>query len=64
MDANEIQSYMRENLKNKSIADNIILWKIYENRHQSVIIYPSEESTKTELAKGWQSGPTISDKAK
>ena len=63
MDANEIQSHMRENLKDKSVADNIILWKIYENRHQSVIIYPSEESAETELAKGWQIGPTISDKA-
>ena len=51
MDANEIQSHMRKNLKDKSVADNIILWKIYENRHQSVIIYPSEESAKTKLAK-------------
>ena len=51
MDTDEIQSQRRENLKDKSVAGNFILWKIYENRYQSVIIYPSEESAETELAK-------------
>ena len=45
----DMQNGMKENLVGKTQAEDVIWWKIDENHHQSVIIYPSEESAKAEL---------------
>ena len=49
LSAEELQTHMGEKVKGSTIAEDVIWWKIDENHHQSVIIYPSEESAKAEL---------------
>ena len=47
--AEEMQGRHRA-VKSKTEALDILWWQIDENTHQSVIIYPSEEIAKKELA--------------
>ena len=49
--AKELQAHMREKVKPGTLCEDVIWWKIDDNHHQSVIIYPSEESAKAELEK-------------
>ena len=44
--AEEMYNGMKNNVKPGHPADDIIWWKIDENHHQSVIIYPSEGAAK------------------
>ena len=47
--ADEMQGRHRA-VKSKTEALDILWWQINENTHQSVIIYPSEEIAKKEVA--------------
>ena len=51
MSLDELQKHMKDNIKPSSLADDVVWWKIDDNNHQSVIIYPTEEAAKKELAK-------------
>lgn len=44
----ETQIVMKENLLGKTEAEDIIWWKMDKNHHQSVIIFPSEETARAE----------------
>ncbi len=46
--SDEIQEVMKENLLGKTEAEDIIWWKMDNNHHQSIIIFPSEEIAKAE----------------
>ena len=42
--ADEMAQGMRDNIKTDHPADDVIWWKIDDNHHQSVIIYPTENA--------------------
>ena len=42
--ADEMAQGMSDNIKSNHPADDVIWWKIDDNHHQSVIIYPSESA--------------------
>ena len=41
--AEEMQNGMKENLVGKTEAEDIIWWKMDDNHHQSIIIFPSDD---------------------
>ena len=47
----EMQNGMKENLLDKTKAEDVIWWKIDDNHHQSVIIFSTEEVAKSENEK-------------
>ena len=47
----ELQTNMNEAVSGDTKAEDVIWWKIDENHHQSLIIYPSEKIAEEELAK-------------
>ena len=47
----ELQANMNKAVSGDTSAEDVIWWKIDENRHQSLIIYPSEKIAEEELGK-------------
>ena len=47
----ELQGNMNKAVGGDTTAEDVIWWKIDENHHQSLIIYPSEKIAEEELAK-------------
>ena len=47
----ELQANMNKAVSGDTSAEDVIWWKIYENHHQSLIIYPSEKIAEEELGK-------------
>ena len=41
--AEKMQDWLKSVKKDKSLADDIILWKIDDNHHGALVIYSSEE---------------------
>ena len=48
--AENMQEYMRDEIKPGSLAEDVLWWKLDDNHHMAVIIYPSEEAAKQERA--------------
>ena len=47
----ELQANMNKAVSGDTTAEDVIWWKIDENHHQSLIIYPSEKIAEEDLAK-------------
>ena len=47
----ELQANMNKAVSGDTSAEDVIWWKIDENHHQSLIIYPSEKIAEEELGK-------------
>ena len=47
----ELQANMNKAVSRDTSAEDVIWWKIDENHHQSLIIYPSEKIAEEELGK-------------
>ena len=47
----ELQANMNKAVSGDTSAEDVIWWKIDENHHQSLIIYPSEKIAEEEMAK-------------
>ena len=47
----ELQADMNKAVSGDTSAEDVIWWKIDDNHHQSVIIYPSEKIAEEELGK-------------
>ena len=47
----ELQENMSKAVRGDTTAEDVIWWKIDENHHQSLIIYPSEKIAEEELGK-------------
>ena len=47
----ELQANMNKAVSGDTSAEDVIWWKIDENHHQSLIIYPSEKTAEEELGK-------------
>jgi len=47
----EMQQDMRDHVKPGTLAEDVIWWKIDDDHHMSVIIYPSEEVAHEDRAK-------------
>ena len=47
----ELQANMNKAVSGDTTAEDVIWWKIDENHHQPLIIYPSEKIAEEELAK-------------
>ena len=50
----ELQANMNKSVSGDTTAEDVIWWKIDENHHQSLIIYPSEKIAEEEMAKRTQ----------
>lgn len=48
--AENMQGFMRDEIKPGSLAEDVLWWKLDDNHHMAVIIYPSEEAAKQERA--------------
>ena len=42
----EMRDGMRKNVKQLSVAEEVIWWRVDENYHQSIKIYSSKDATK------------------
>jgi len=47
----ELKANMNKAVSGDTTAEDVIWWKIDENHHQSLIIYPSEKIAEEELTK-------------
>ena len=47
----ELQANMNKAVRGDTSAEDVSWWKIDENHHQSLIIYPSEKIAEEELSK-------------
>ncbi len=47
----ELRANMKKAVSGDTSAEDVIWWKIDENHHQSLIIYPSEKIAEEELGK-------------